>query len=93
MSYITLNIRVKKLDGWTVATFPDDVERIGVHAGKASDGKLSITLTGVRSDDHNVIETGVLDIDPEDEDKLNGEVPRTDSGVALPVAERANEDE
>lgn len=81
-----VNIRVRREEGWTIVTFDDDVERISVGFAP-SEGGHTITLAGVREDAPNQVETRILDVDPQDEGKLNSAVPRQD-GVALPLVKR-----
>ena len=79
-----MKLRVRKPEGWTEISFPDEAEAIAVAGGKV-DGQLCLTLTGERKDGPRVVETGILDIDPTDEEFLENSVPRTDDGTSLIV--------
>lgn len=60
-----------------------------VQVAGGTDGEcLTLTLIGIRSDEPNQIEPSILDIAPRHEVLLDGAVPRTDDGTALPVARR-----
>ena len=75
------NLRVRKPDGWATITMPDEVD-VSV-AGGMVDGQLTLTLIGARDDGQHVIEAGVLDVDKDDEQLIENEVPRTDNGESL----------
>jgi hypothetical protein len=75
-------LRVRKPDGWTTVSFPDDVATISVAGGKV-DGQLCLTLTGEREDGPRIVETGILDVDETDEHLLENTVPRTENGVSV----------
>jgi len=75
-------LRVRKPDGWTTVSFPDDVAAISVVGGKV-DGQLCLTLTGEREDGPRIVETGILDVDETDEHLLENTVPRTEDGTSV----------
>ncbi|MBX0325795.1 hypothetical protein EGH21_22515 [Halomicroarcula sp. F13] len=75
-----MDLRARKADGWTTVAF-DDVEKIEVVTGKTDD-HLTLTLIGHREDAPNVLETGILDVDREDESLLANDIPRTDDGTS-----------
>lgn len=77
-----MELRVRKPEGWTTISFPEEVEEVAVAGGKV-DGELCFTLTGEREDGPHVVETGILDVDPADEAALANSVPRTDDGTSL----------
>ena len=79
-----MKLRVRKPEGWTEISFPDEIKAIAVAGGKV-DGQLCLTLTGERKDGPRVVETGILDINPTDEEFLENSVPRTDDGTSLIV--------
>jgi len=81
----SIEIDVRRPDGWTTVTFPSDCD-IEVAGGQV-DGELSLTLIGKQEDQHHVIKTGVLDVDPADEEYLENPVPRTADGTST-VLER-----
>ena len=74
--------RVRKPDGWTTVSFPDEVATISVVGGKV-DGQLCLTLTGEREDSPRIVETGILDVDKSDENLLENTVPRTEDGTSI----------
>ncbi|GGO03851.1 hypothetical protein [Haloarcula pellucida] len=76
-----MEFRVRKADGWTTIAFPVGVEKVEVVTGK-TDGHLTLTLIGHRDDAPNVIEPGILDVDGADEERLSGDIPRTDDGTS-----------
>lgn len=80
-------LRVRRPEGWTTVSFPDDIERIGVSGGRTGSGQLALTLVGERDGQPNLVETGILDVAPEDESKIINEVPRTADGMSVPVAQ------
>ncbi|EMA14209.1 hypothetical protein [Haloarcula amylolytica] len=75
-------LRVRKPDGWTTVSFPDEVAAISVVGGKV-DGQLCLTLTGEREDGPRIIEPGILDIDERDENLLENTVPRAEDGTSV----------
>lgn len=77
-----IELRVRKPDGWTTISFPDDVVVISVAGGKV-DNQLCLTLTGERADDPRIVETGILDVDERDEHLLENTVPRTGDGTSV----------
>ena len=79
-----MELRVRKPDGWTTISLPDEVEKVTVATGK-TDGQLSYTLIGMRNSVENVIVQDVLDVDPDDEEKIASEVPRANDGTSLPI--------
>ncbi|WP_058997983.1 hypothetical protein [Haloarcula sp. CBA1127] len=58
-------LRVRKPDGWTTVSFPDEIGTISVVGGKV-DGQLCLTLTGEREDGPRLVEPGILDVAPRD---------------------------
>ena len=83
-----MEIRVRRPDGWTTVTFPDDVE-IHVVGGKV-DGNLALTLIGTRDEGRHVVEPGILDVDTDDEHLLTNEVPRTEDGESVVLDQLVN---
>ncbi|GGK74456.1 hypothetical protein [Haloarcula sebkhae] len=77
-----MELQVRKPEGWTTVSFPEEVEEIAVAGGKV-DGQLCLTLTGEREDGPRVVRTGILDVDEDDEATLANSVPRTDDGTSL----------
>jgi len=77
-----MELRVRKPEGWTTLSFPEEAETIAVAGGKV-DGQLCLTLTGEREDGPRVVRTGILDVDETDEDLLANNVPRTDDGTSV----------
>ena len=75
-------LRVRKPDGWTTVSFPDEIGTISVVGGKV-DGQLCLTLTGEREDGPRIVETGILDVDENDEHLLENTVPRTEDGTSV----------
>jgi len=75
-------LRVRKPDGWTTVSFPDEVTTISVVGGKV-DGQLCLTLTAEREDSPRIVETGILDVDERDENLLKNTVPRTEDGTSV----------
>ena len=75
-------LRVRKPDGWTTVSFPDEVAAISAVGGKV-DGQLCLTLTGEREDGPRIVETGILDVDENDEHLLENTVPRTEDGTSV----------
>ncbi|WP_146418400.1 hypothetical protein [Haloarcula hispanica] len=75
-------LRVRKPDGWMTVTFPDAVATISVVGGKV-DGQLCLTLTAEREDSPRLVETGILDVDENDENVLENAVPRTEDGTSV----------
>ena len=75
-------LRVRKPDGWTTVSFPEEVGTISAAGGKV-DGQLCLTLTGEREDGPRIVETGILDVDETDEHLLENTVPRTENGVSV----------
>jgi len=49
-------LRVRKPDGWTTVSFPEEVGTISVAGGKV-DGQLCLTLTGEREGGPGIVET------------------------------------
>ena len=74
--------RVRKPDGWTTVTFPNEVATISVVGGKVG-GQLCLTLTGEREDVPRIVEPGILDVDENDEHLLENTVPRTEDGTSV----------
>ncbi|WP_049943141.1 hypothetical protein [Haloarcula amylolytica] len=74
--------RVRKPDGWTTVSFPDEVGTISAGGGKV-DGQLCLTLTGERDDGPRIVELGILDVDENDEHLLENTVPRTEDGTSV----------
>lgn len=85
-----MDLRVRKPDGWTTVSFPEEVEAIAVAGGKV-DGQLCLTLTGERDDGPRVVRTGILDVDENDEDLLEGAVPRTANGTSVVLKQLLSE--
>ena len=79
-----MELRVRKPDGWTMASFPDAVEQVTVATEKTGE-HLSFTLIGIQSSEPNSLVQGVLDADPDDDSKLSSEVPRVKDGTSLPL--------
>lgn len=79
-----MDLRVRKPDGWTTVSLPDDIETVTIATGK-TDGLLSFTLIGMRSGTPNCLVQDALGVDPDDEAKLSSEVPRTEDGTSLPL--------
>jgi|GEM_PF-5594933 len=52
-------LRVRKPDGWTTVSFPEEVGTISVAGGKV-DGQLCLTLTGEREGGPGIVETVFL---------------------------------
>ncbi|RLM95242.1 hypothetical protein [Haloarcula sp. Atlit-7R] len=75
-------LRVRKPDGWTTVSFPNVVASISVVEGKV-DGLLCLTLTGEREDGPRIVETGILDVDENDEHLLENTVSRTENGTSV----------
>ncbi|AEM58706.1 hypothetical protein HISP_15955 [Haloarcula hispanica N601] len=74
--------RVRKPDGWTTVSFPDEVATISVVGGKV-DGQLCLTLTAEREDGPRLVEPGILDVDENDENVLENAVPWTEDGTSV----------
>ncbi|WP_371727251.1 hypothetical protein [Haloarcula sp. CBA1122] len=74
--------RVRKPDGWTTVSFPDEVGTISAAGGKV-DGQLCLTLSAEREDGHRLVEPGILDVDENDEHLLENTVPRTEDGTSV----------
>ncbi|NLV13999.1 hypothetical protein [Haloarcula argentinensis] len=75
-------LRVRKPDGWTTVSFPDEVGTISAAGGKV-DGQLCLTLTGERDDGPRIVELGILDVDENDEHLLENTVPWTEDGTSV----------
>lgn len=85
----TVEISVRRPDGWTTVSFPSDVE-IEVAGGKV-DGQLALTLIGKRDGQPHIVEPGILDIEPSDEQFLDTDVPRTADGTSAVLAHLLSE--
>lgn len=75
-------LRVRKPDGWTTVSCPDEVATIWVVGGKV-DGQLCLTFTGEQEDGPRIVETGILDVDENDEHLVENTVPRTENGTSV----------
>ncbi|WP_424005566.1 hypothetical protein ACOZ4I_19505 (plasmid) [Haloarcula salina] len=73
-------LRVRKPNSWTTVSFPDTVASISAVGGKV-DGQLCPTLTAEREDGPRIVETGILDVDENDEHLVENTVPRTEDGT------------
>ncbi|QCP89841.1 hypothetical protein E6P14_02880 (plasmid) [Haloarcula marismortui ATCC 43049] len=62
-------LRVRKPDGWTTVSFPEEVGTISVAGGKV-DGQLCLTLTGEREGGPGIVET-VFFISPPPRDRFS----------------------
>ncbi|WP_434531053.1 hypothetical protein ACODNH_05420 [Haloarcula sp. NS06] len=80
-----MELQVRKPEGWTTISFPEEVETIAVVGGKV-DGQLCFTLTGEREDGPRVVRTGILDVDESDAHLLANSVPRTNDGTSVVLA-------
>jgi hypothetical protein len=74
--------RVRKPDGWTTVSFPEEVGTTSV-AGVKVDGQLCLTLTAEQEDGPRLVEPGILDVDENDEHLPENTVPRTEDGTSV----------
>jgi len=76
-----VDLRVRKPDGWTTVSMPDDAP-ICVAGGKV-DNELCLTLIATPDEEDHVVKTGILDVDKADEQLLQNDVPRNDDGTSI----------
>lgn len=89
MSVRTVAVDVLRDEGWETVEFAE-ISKLLVEAAPG-DGGLTLTLIGTRSEEPNVVETGVLDVAERHRELLDNEFPEVD-GESLPLAQCANTD-
>lgn len=82
---VSLEVRLVD-EGWTTVTF-DDIDELQAVGAPGDDG-LTYTLVGLRDGELGERVYGVLDVAERHRVLLDTDLPTTDDGTAIPVAQR-----